>query len=253
MPGTARSDREHDESTPLLSDRQKRDNDDGAQPDPSPSLSKRLAKARARWRWPSIIAILVLATLFVAIIVLGFVTPPAVRQYVESAVVFEPTSLSLESMTADGVRARIQAKLRLDASRVSGINARRIGKFLADLMGKLGTDVTRISVRLPHYQDALLGTAAVPPFSIDLVNGHTNQLDFVTHVAPGNPEVLRQVLKEWLGGKLDQLKVTGAAALRLKSGIVPLGTHDVVESVVIQGQALYRAFASLYFGEKTVK
>ncbi|KAM4059943.1 pre-rRNA processing protein [Hirsutella rhossiliensis] len=222
------------ESTPLLPDRQQRAS--GQQSGSSPSLSKRLAKLRGRWPWPSIIAILVLAALFLAIIILGFVTPPAVKQYVESAVVLEPTSLSLESLTAEGVRARIQANLRLDASRVSDGNARRIGKLVANMMGNLDTDGTQVSVRLPHYHDALLGTAVVPPFSIDLVDGHTNKLDFVADVVPGDAETLRKIVNEWLDGKLGKLKVTGAAALRLKSGIFPLGTHDVVESMVIQAK-----------------
>ncbi|EQL00500.1 pre-rRNA processing protein [Ophiocordyceps sinensis CO18] len=224
------------ESTPLLSHRQQGDGNNGQQTDSSPSLSKRLAKVRSRWPWPSIIAILILAALFLTIIVLGFVTPPAVKQYVEHAVVLEPTSLSLESLTADGVGVRIQANLRLDASRVSDDNARRIGKLVANMMGKLDTDGTQISVRLPHYHDALLGTAVVPPFSIDLVDGHTNKLDFVAHVVPGDAELLRRLVNEWLDGKLGQLKVTGAAPLRLKSGIFPLGTHDVVESMVIQAK-----------------
>lgn len=239
------------ESTPLLADQHQ--SNSGHQPDPAPSSSKGLAKARSRWRWPSIIAVLVLAALFLAIIVLGFLTPPAVKQYFESAVVLEPTSLSIESLTADGVRARLQAHLRIDATHVSDGKARRIGKLVSNMMGSLDTDSTIVSVRLPHYHDALLGTVQVPPFSIDLADGRTNKLDFVADIVPGDAEILRKMINDWLNGRLGQLKVTGAAALRLKSGIFPLGTHHVVESMVIQGQSLYRTFASLYYGEKTFK
>jgi hypothetical protein len=42
----------------------------------------------------------------------------------------------------------------------------------------------------------------------------------------------------------------GKAKLHLKTGILPLGTHAVAETLVFEGQSLYRSFASLYFGEK---
>ncbi|PHH93194.1 hypothetical protein CDD83_10743 [Cordyceps sp. RAO-2017] len=228
------------ETEPLLSGRQERetDHDTHAQADSSPSLSKRLAKIRSRLRWPSIIAIATLGALIIAVIVLGFVAPPAVKQYVESAAVLEPTSLSLESLTADGIRARVHAKFRLDASRVADDNARRIGRLVTSVMRQLDAEGTKVDLRLPKYQNALLGTAVVPPLSLDLVDGHDNELDFVTDVIPGDAEIVRNIVNEWLGGRLDQLTLTGAAALRLKSGILPLGTHDVVESMVLQAKEI---------------
>jgi len=185
--------------------------------------------------------------------VLGFIVPPAVKQYAETAAVLEPTSLSLESLTADGVRARIQANFRLDGARVTDDNARRIGRLATGIMRHLGTEETRLYVRLPNYDNALLGSAIVPPLSLDLVDGHNNQLDFVADVTPGDAELMRKIVNEWLDGKLDQLKVNGAASLSLKSGILPLGTHDVVETMVFEGQSLYRTFAALYFGQKTIR
>ncbi|RCI17369.1 hypothetical protein L249_2403 [Ophiocordyceps polyrhachis-furcata BCC 54312] len=214
-----------DESTPLLSH-------DGA----DPPTKKSCSGSKSRWRWPSIIAIVVLAVLILAVIGLGFVTPPAVREYVEKAAVLEPTSLSIESLTSDGVRARIQADFRLDASRVSDDGARRIGRLVTGAVKKLEAESSRVTLNLPQFDNALLGTAVVPALSINLSEGYNNRLDFVTDVIPGDADVVRRVANQWLDGKLEQLKITGATALRLNSGILPLGTHDVAESMVLQAK-----------------
>jgi hypothetical protein len=176
----------------------------------------------------------ILAILVIFIILVGFLVPPAVKEYAESAAVIEPTDLSLESITADGVRARIQANFRLDASRVNKDSSRRIGKFATSIVGKLQTERTHVQVRLPNHGNALLGTAVVPPLTIALSEGKTTALDFVADLAPGDAGKIRDVANDWLSGKLDRLRVTGTAALRLKSGIIPLGTHDVAESLVFE-------------------
>ena len=241
------------ESSPLLSDRRDQDGDNDQQAEAPSAPAKAPARRKGKWRWPSIIAILILAVLVVSIIVLGFVIPPAVQYYVENAVVLEPTSLSLESITADGVRARIKGNFRLDGSLVADEHAQRIGRLTTSIMRQLGSEETTVNVRLPLYDNAILGTAVVPPLTLDVVDGHNNELDFVTDLIPGEANIMRKIVNDWLAGKLDKLEVTGAAALRIKSGIFPLGTHDVVESMVFEGQSLYRAFASLYFGKKTIK
>ncbi|KAL3960096.1 hypothetical protein ACCO45_005213 [Purpureocillium lilacinum] len=228
------------ESSPLLSNHHEseHDGDTNQRRNSSSDPVKDHHSTKRKWRWPSLIAILVLAASVVVIIVLGFIVPPAVKQYAETAAVLEPTSLSLESLTADGVRARIQANFRLDGARVTDDNARRIGRLATGIMRHLGTEETRLYVRLPNYDNALLGSAIVPPLSLDLVDGHNNQLDFVADVTPGDAELMRKIVNEWLDGKLDQLKVNGAASLSLKSGILPLGTHDVVETMVFEAKEI---------------
>ncbi|PHH65118.1 hypothetical protein CDD81_3249 [Ophiocordyceps australis] len=216
-----------DETAPLLSRQQAR-----------PASTKHRGKGRSKWRWASLSAIAVLAVLVITIIVLGFVLPPAVKEYAEQAVVIEPTSLSLESLTSSGVRARIQANFRLDGSRVADDTTRRLGRFATAIVRTLGTGETKVDVLLPHYGDSLLGVAVLPPMTLDLVDGHNNQLDFVTEIMPGDAETMRRIVNEWLEGKLDQLKVTGAASLRLQSGIMPLGTHFVMESLVLEAAGM---------------
>jgi hypothetical protein len=105
-------------------------------------------------------------------------------------------------------------------------------------------------VSLPDYGNILLGTAVIPPLTINLREGYTTNFDFVTEVSPGDVEGIRTIANEWLDGRLDKLRLKGSTDLTLKSGIIPLGTHNVVESLVFEGQSLYRAFASLFLGEK---
>jgi hypothetical protein len=207
---------------------------------------------KSRWRWPSIIAGILLAVLVVLVLVGGFVMPGAVKQYAEGAAVVEPKALSVESITNDGVRARIQASFRLDGSRVGDENARRIGRFTTGIMRKLETGETKVDVSLPSYDNSLLGSAVIPPITVDIRDGHSTDIDIVTDLIPGDAEYLKRIANHWLEGKLDQLKVTGAAKINVRSGIFPLGTHDVVESMVFEGQTLYQSFAAVYFGEKMI-
>jgi hypothetical protein len=184
-------------------------------------------------------------------IVLFSIVPAAVEEYAKEAAVVEPTNLSLESLTSDGIRARVQANFRLDGGRVRNERVRRIGRLVTWMVGGLDSERTVIDVYLPGYGNLLLGTAAVPPVSVKLVDGQTTAMDFIAELTPGDPEGIRNVANDWLEGRLDQLHVQGKANVQLKAGIIPLGVHSISESFVFEGQYLYRSFASLYFGEKS--
>ncbi|KAI1057106.1 hypothetical protein LB507_001998 [Fusarium sp. FIESC RH6] len=193
---------------------------------------------RSAWRWPSIIAMVILGITVILIIVLGFLVPPAVKEYAEKAAVLEPTNLSIENITSDGIRARIRAKVYLDGSRVDDKNSRRIGKAVTGIMRKLETKETTVNVYLPDYADALAGTAVIPPLVVDIVNGHTNELDFVAEVNPGDAEHIRKIANDWLDGNLNKLKVVGKTKVHLQSGVFPLGSHDVAESMVFEANEI---------------
>ncbi|KAK7417185.1 hypothetical protein QQX98_004788 [Neonectria punicea] len=195
---------------------------------------KDATEAKPHWRWPSIIAMAILGILVILIIFLGFIVPPAVKQYAENAAVLEPTNLSIENITSTGIWARVQANVRLEGSRVENANSRRIGQAVTGMMRKLQTDETTVHVFLPDYGDALAGTAVVPPLVVDIVNGHNTELDFVTEIKVGAAENIRKIANDWLEGNLDLLKVVGKTQIQLKSGIFPLGTHNVAETLVFE-------------------
>ncbi|KAF5972544.1 hypothetical protein FCOIX_9279 [Fusarium coicis] len=202
------------------------------------SICNKKTRTKAPWRWPSIIAMALLGIIVILIIILGFLVPPAVKEYAEQAAVLEPTNLSIENITSDGIRARIRANVYLDGSRVDNKNSRRIGKAVTGIMRKLETKETTVNVYLPDYADALAGTAVIPPLVVDVVNGHTNELDFVADVNPGDAEHIRKIANDWLEGNLKQLKVVGKTKVHLKSGIIPLGAHDVAESMVFEANEI---------------
>lgn len=241
---------ESTESTPFLSNEQHTaEEDDAAQTEQTsprrastwvlwPPFKQTTPKSSRKWRWPSIITGIILVILVVAVLLLGFFVPGAVQQYAEQAAVIEPTSLSVESITGDGVQARIQATFRLDGSRVEDANARRLGRFATGIMRMIGTEGTEVTVRLPDYGNAVLGTARVPPLAIDIVDGHKTDMDFATDLVPGDTEIIRKLANNWLEGKLDRVKVTGSATIRLKSGIFSLGAHNVGESMVFEASKI---------------
>ncbi|KAH7321138.1 hypothetical protein B0I35DRAFT_351062 [Stachybotrys elegans] len=235
------------EATPLLANRSAADddNDDADYQHASAPQRSRWAflsrftrwsseAPRRKWPWPSIIAITILGLLVICIMLVGFLVPPAVKEYAETAAVVEPTNLSLESITSDGVRVRIQANFRLDASRVQDKSTRRIGKFVTSIVRKLDTDKATVRVSLPLYHDAVLGTADIPPLTVSLANGYTTSMDFVADLAPGDAEKIRSLANDWLEGRLQELKLTGATSISIKSGILPLGTHQIAESFVLE-------------------
>lgn len=249
------------ESTPLLSSSSATVGYDGDNAEPEgdtasehsrhhpPSVHDNKKKQR---RWPSFVAMGILGCFVIAIIVLAFIVPDAVQEYAQQAAVIEPTSLSIDSITTNGVRARIQAKFQLDASRVKNDNVRRIGRASTWVANQLGSEAAKIDVYVPDYDNMLLGSAAIPPLVVSLRDGTTTQFDFLADIHPGNVEGMRTIANDWLDGRLDQLRLNGKTNLSLKSGFIPLGTHTVSETLIFEGQSLYRSFSALYFGEKVL-
>lgn len=203
-------------------------------------------------RWPTVVAVGVLGLVVLGIIAGAFFTPAIVEEYAKEALIIEPTNLSIDSFTPTGVRARVQALFRMDASRVKNRHVRNIGRFGTWIARQIESQESKVEVYLPEYGNILVGTAAVPRIVVDIRNGHTTSIDFKTDLEPGDVDGIREVANDWLEGRLEQIKVLGKADVGLKSGLIPLGTQSISESLVFEGQSLYRSFASLYLGEKTL-
>ncbi|KAI1381520.1 hypothetical protein F4677DRAFT_128367 [Hypoxylon crocopeplum] len=238
---------ESSESTPLLSSSSntprydgeidEHDGDDsiGSHPADAPAPANSMKRTR---RWPSFIAMGILAVIVVAIIVLAFIVPEAVQEYAQQAAVIEPTNLALDSITTNGVRARIQANFHLDGTRVNNDHVRRVGRATTWVAYQLETAETKVDVRLPEYGNILLGSATIPSLVVNLRDGDMTKFDFVAEITPGDVEGIRIIANEWLEGRLDKLRLDGETDLRIKSGIIPLGTHTVSESLVFEANKI---------------
>ncbi|TVY73459.1 hypothetical protein LSUE1_G003340 [Lachnellula suecica] len=193
---------------------------------------------KGKRRWPTIIAITFLGLIAVAIILGAFFAPAVVEEYAKEALVIEPTNLSIDSFTATGVTARIQANFRMDASRVKNKDVRNIGRFGTWIARKVETKETKVEVYLPELGGILIGTAAVPRVVVDIRNGYTTGIDFLTNLEPGNIEDLRQVANDWLDGHLGSVRVLSKANVGIKSGLFSLGTQSISESFQFEGNDL---------------
>ncbi|KAK4141274.1 RAVE protein 1 C terminal-domain-containing protein [Dichotomopilus funicola] len=234
------------ESTPLVrssSGTPRYDGDDDHPGDGASIASRRTggstkSSKRRKTRWPSIIAMIILAFTGLAVLVLAFIVPPALQEYAKAAVVLEPTNLSLESITAHGIRARVQLNFRVEAQRVENEHVRWIGKTVSWIVREMGTGKTKINFHLPDYKNALLGSAVVPPTSASIVDGENTPVDFVAELAAGEAEGIRRIANQWLEGKLKNVQIRGEADVQFNAGIIPLGTHFIENSLTFEGGKL---------------
>ncbi|KAM3074732.1 hypothetical protein ACMFMG_008152 [Clarireedia jacksonii] len=191
--------------------------------------------ARGGRRWPSIIAVTALFLVAIAILIGAFFTPTAVEKYAKESLVIEPTKLSIDSFTASGVRARVQANFRLDASKVKNKAIRNVGRFGTWIAKEVESDESTVEVYLPEYDNLLVGTAVIPKVVVSIRNGVTTPIDFLTDLEPGNVHGLRKVANDWLEGRLGQMRVLGKADVALKSGLFSLGSQSISQSLVFEG------------------
>ena len=234
------------ESTPLLS----RDidhlnyhsaprNDDGASSAAASSLrflqNGDSPKGGNSIRWPTAVALTMLSLIAIAILGLGFAGPEVVEEYAKQAMVFEPTDLSIDSFTSLGVKARIQGDFMLDASRVQKKPVRDLGRAGTWIAKAVESKRSKVEVYLPEYGNILLGTANVPPIVVDVRNGHITHIDFLSNLAAGDINGIRQIANDWLGGRIGQLRVVGVADVDLKSGIFGIGTQRLTQELLFKG------------------
>ena len=229
---------EPSESTPLLANEDEPPADQ-SQPHRERSaefllrkLSNGSGKSSWKRRWPSILALIILCLVIILIMIFAFFAPSIVEQYAAHAVVFEPTSLSIDSFTATGVRARIQGDFSMDASRVEKKSVRDLGRFGTWIAREVESGESDVEVSLPEYGNVVLGTAHVPRIKVDVRNGHTTHVDFLSDLEPGSKDGLIRIANDWIDGRLGQLRVLGKAKVPLKSGLFSFGTQTLREELL---------------------
>ena len=204
---------------------------------------------KSRVRWPTVISLVGLTTGVLAILVFAFATPAVVKEYAQGAAVFEPTTLSINSTTPEGVRARIQGNFIMDSSRVKSNSVRNFGRFMTWIAREVETGPSDVDVYLPEYGNVLIGTAAVPNIKVNIRNGHQNKVDFMTDLTAGDVKGIHAIAMDWIEGRLARLRVKGKATLHLKSGLILLGTQVLSDTVTFEGGFALTAY--IWFGQIT--
>ena len=195
------------------------------------------AKGKRLGRWPSFVALTILGILIIVILCLGFAVPAAVEEYAKEAMVFEPTNLSIDSFTKSGVRARIQGDFKLDSSKVQKKSVRDLGRAGTWVAKAVQSKRSSVKVYLPEYDELSIGTADVPPITVDIRDGHTTHINILSDLAAGDLEGIRHMAMDWIEGRIGRLSVRGVADVPLKSGIFNLGTQSVVHTIEFTGQS----------------
>lgn len=241
------SDFEHDdqrdtEATPLLVNNSDENHEGHDTPAASSLRSLRdwTSKKRRPWRWPSIIVLTILVLIILVILGFGFAAPAVMEEYTKQATVFEPSTLSIETFTSTGVKARVQGDFTLDASRVHKKSVRHVGRMLAWIARAVESRESIVEVYFPGFDDTLLGTAIIPPVVVNIRNGVTTHVDVVADLSAGDLSGLKNIAMSWIKGKVSSLHVEGLATVSLKSGPFSLGTQTLSQSMIFNRRYIWQ-------------
>jgi hypothetical protein len=185
-------------------------------------------------RWPSILALVILCLVVVAIMS-GFLVSEGIEEYAMQAADFRPTKLSLDGLADQGAQVRIEGDFTMDASKVKKQSVRNIGRFGTWIAREAETGPFDAHVYLPEYGNVLVGTAKIPSIKVNIRNGHTTHISFVTSVQPGSPDGIRNVAHDYIEGRLDAITIKGKAEVPVKSGLINVGKQIVEQSMVFKG------------------
>jgi hypothetical protein len=194
---------------------------------------------KGKRRWATIVSFSILSALVIVILGIGFAAPAIVDEYAKEALAVDPTSVSIDSFTTTGVRARIQGNFVLDGSRVQKKPVRDLGRAGTWIAKEVESGESKVEVYLPEYGNSLLGTAQIPPLKVNVRDGHYNHLDFLADLEPGDVDGIRRIANDWLDGRLGSLVIKGVASVPLRSGIFMLGTHTLSQSLLFQGKFIH--------------
>lgn len=166
---------------------------------------------------------------------LGFLASEGIEEYAMQAADFRPTKLSLDGLADQGAQVRIEGDFTMDASKVKKQSVRNIGRFGTWIAREAETGPFDAHVYLPEYGNVLVGTAKIPSIKVNIRNGHTTHIAFVTSVQPGSPEGIRNVANDYIDGRLGQIRIKGKAEVPVKSGLINVGKQLVEQSMVFKG------------------
>jgi hypothetical protein len=221
--------------TPLLArDESRSDHEDDTAETESLADSVQAKPVPWKKRWPSILALFLLCAV-VILIMLGFLASEGIEEYAMQAADFKPTKVALDSLTKTGVKVEVQGDFKMDASKVSKSSVRNLGRFGTWIAHKAESGPSDVDVYLPEYDNVLLGTARIPGIKVNIRNGHTTHISFFADLEPGSFDEIRNIVNDFIDGRLGDIRIKGIAHVPLRSGLINLGKQTVEQALLVQG------------------
>ena len=190
-------------------------------------------------RWCTFIVLILLCVVSLGILLIGFFAPAAAERYAREAVILNVTSISVESFTHDGMKVRVKADVKVDASRVNNGFVRNMGKVGTLAVRVISIEEGWLNVFLLDNKTTPLGKVKLPPMVVDVQDGHTNSYDIFTDVEPVSLETAKKLAEDYLDGNLHSVKLMGTTELNMRSGILPLGNQRLSETLEIEGKSCF--------------
>ncbi|KAL7269121.1 hypothetical protein RUND412_008231 [Rhizina undulata] len=194
----------------------------------------RSEKAPRRRKWSTILALCALVAAVCWVLVICFLAPAAAETYAKEAMIFDVSSLSVESFTDNGAEVRVQVTVGVDATRVQNGVVRVLGRSATWIARKVNTADSTLHIYLSDCDNALLGTAKIPGMVIDTRDGKSTRMDFVAEVRPGSLDGIRRLANDYMNGMLEELSLVGETVVGLKSGVVSLGNFKISQGFVFK-------------------
>lgn len=187
-------------------------------------------------RWATVSALTLLCACVLSVIGVAFLAPAAAEHYAQEAVSVDLTSISLHSFTSKGIRVHVKANVGVDAKKVGNWAVRTLGRFGSSVVRSVNVHEFELRVHLPEYENMVLGTAQVPAMTVDVRNGHTTALEFLSDTKPGSFTVVKSLVKDYLSGTLKSLRVVGEVDLKFGKGFLTLGPDHMIREFILNNQ-----------------
>ncbi|KAK6517261.1 hypothetical protein TWF281_003921 [Arthrobotrys megalospora] len=221
------------EQTPLILPTTNRRRDNGSLVPSTRSDHERIKRTQNSPR-VLIITLVLLCFGTLSILFLGFMLPEAVQEYAKKAADVQLDSLSVDSFTKDGIRVRIRGQVVLDAERVKNVLLRNLGVLVGSMARKVKIGSSTALLYLPDYPEAVIGAASYPELVVNLQNEQPTNIDILCDLVPASLEGVKPAIDDYLSGKIHSLRVQVESDMPLTSGILPLGTHKVIQEIVLK-------------------
>ncbi|KAF3214304.1 hypothetical protein TWF191_009818 [Orbilia oligospora] len=221
------------ERTPLILPAVNRPGSDGSLTSSARSDHDRIKQAPRSSRI-LVITLISLCFATLSILFLGFMLPEAVQEYAKKAADVKIDSLSVDSFTEDGIRVRVQGQVALDAERVRSVLLKNLGILVGSMARKVKIGSSKAVLYLPDYPEGVLGIVSYPELVVNLRDGQATHVDIICDVEPASLEGIKPAIDDYLLGKIHFLRVQVESNMPLTSGMFPLGTHKVIQEVVLK-------------------